>query len=106
MTKEERIKSESGAKIFKALAHPSRLFMVIKLAEKPYCVSELTEMIGTDTSTVSKHLSLLKNAGIVKSRKQGTTIYYSLVYSCIMKVMDCVEFVQHSAEESSNNYLF
>lgn len=93
MNKTERLHSEARAKILKALAHPSRIFIVDKLAEKPYCVCELTEMIGADTSTVSKHLSILKNAGIVTDRKQGTTVYYSLEAPCLLRFVGCVETV-------------
>lgn len=93
MTRQERARSETRAKILKALGHPSRLFVVEKLAEKPYCVCELTEMIGADTSTVSKHLSILKNAGIVSVRKEGTTVYYSLEARCVMRLIQCVETV-------------
>jgi DNA-binding transcriptional ArsR family regulator len=93
MTDQERVRSESRAAILKALGHPSRLFMVEKLSDKPYCVCELTAMIGADTSTVSKHLSILKNAGIVSIRKEGTTVYYSLEAPCVMKLLRCVETV-------------
>lgn len=81
------------ARILKALAHPSRIFIVEKLSEKPHCVCELTEMIGADTSTVSKHLSILKNAGIIEDEKRGTSVYYSLRCQCIMKFMSCIEQV-------------
>ncbi|MBA7712656.1 hypothetical protein ES703_121639 [subsurface metagenome] len=73
MTDTEKIRSEARAQILKALAHPSRIFIVDKLSEKPYCVCELTEMICSDPSTVSKHLSILKNVGIISDRKEGTT---------------------------------
>ncbi len=93
MTRQEKARSETRARILKALGHPSRLFIVEKLAEKPYCVCELTEMVGADTSTVSKHLSLLKNAGIVSVRKVGTTVYYSLEAPCVVRLLQCVEAV-------------
>ena len=69
---------EARAKILKAMAHPSRLFIIEELAKKEKCVNELTEMIGADISTVSKHLNVLKNAGLVKDEKRGTSIYYTL----------------------------
>jgi DNA-binding transcriptional ArsR family regulator len=56
---------EARAKVIKALGHPSRLHMVDELGKRERCVCELTEMVGADISTVSKHLSVLKNAGIV-----------------------------------------
>ena len=93
MTESEKRRSEGRAVILKALAHPSRLLIVEKLAEKSYCVCELTAMIGADTSTVSKHLSILRNAGVISDRKQGTSVYYSLEAPCLMRLLDCVESV-------------
>jgi len=93
MTEVESARSESRAKILKALAHPSRLYIVEKLAEKPYCVHELTSLIGADTSTVSKHLSVLKNAGIIADRKSGTLVFYSLEAPCLLRLLECAETV-------------
>ena len=93
MTKEEKYRSQSRAKILKALAHPSRMFIVEKIRDKPHCVCELAEMIGVDQSTTSKHLSILKNAGIIEDRKEGTTVYYSLRCQCIMDFIGCIENV-------------
>ncbi len=104
MSASERVRAEVLARILKALAHPTRIFIVEKLQAKPYCVCDLTDMIGADTSTVSKHLSLLKSAGLVKDRKQGTTVYYSLACECMGQVVDGLETIvrknlshQHSA---------
>jgi ArsR family transcriptional regulator len=93
MEKQEKLRSIERARILKAIAHPSRIYIVEKLSEKPHCVCELTEMIGADTSTVSKHLSILKNAGIIEDEKRGTSVYYSLRCQCIMKFMSCIEQV-------------
>ncbi len=87
---------EARADIIKSLAHPSRLFMVDTLNTGPRTVGELTEMIGADTSTVSKHLSVLKNAGIVEDEKKGTTVFYSLKCPCILEFIGCVEDVIRS----------
>jgi ArsR family transcriptional regulator, arsenate/arsenite/antimonite-responsive transcriptional repressor len=84
---------EARAKIIKAMAHPSRLFIIEELSEHECCVNELTEMIGADTSTVSKHLSVLKNAGLVLDAKRGNSIFYSLRCPCIMDFFGCVEDV-------------
>lgn len=94
---------EARAKIIKAMAHPSRLLIIEELNKKEHCVGELTEMIGADASTVSKHLSILKNAGLVSDDKRGNSIFYSLRVPCIMQFMSCVEDVisanakQHNA---------
>lgn len=63
----------------KALGHPSRLRMVEALGERECCVGELTKLVGVDVSTVSKHLALMKTAGVVASEKRGLHIFYRLV---------------------------
>ncbi len=84
---------EARAKIIKAMAHPTRLFIVDELSRSERCVCELTEMIGADTSTVSKHLSVLKNAGIIEDDKRGLQVYYSLRVPCVLNFFGCVESV-------------
>jgi DNA-binding transcriptional ArsR family regulator len=66
------------ARILKALAHPSRLLIVDELARGERCVCELTGMIGADMSTVSRHLSVLRSAGVVRDDKRGQQIFYRL----------------------------
>ena len=84
---------EARAKIAKALAHPSRQMMLDSLADREMCVCELTELVGADQSTVSKHLSLLKNAGIVADRKDGVMTYYRLKIDCLRGFWNCIESV-------------
>jgi len=105
MTDFEKRRTAGRAAILKALAHPSRLLIVEKLSEKPYCVCELTAMIGADTSTVSKHLSILRNAGIISDRKQGTSVYYSLEAPCLLRLLACVESVIEKNLQRQLSYL-
>ena len=93
MNDKERSRCETRAAILKALAHPMRLFMIEQLADKSYCVFELTEMVGLDVSTVSKHLSILRNAGLVSIQKRGKQVFYSLRMRCALTFLDCVEAV-------------
>lgn len=93
---------EARANIIKALSHPSRLFIVDMLKIGSRTVGELTEMIGADTSTVSKHLSVLKNAGIVDDEKKGTSVYYSLLCPCILDFISCIEDV---IESNANKHI-
>ncbi len=89
-------------RVLKALAHPTRLFMVEELERGERCVCELTDMIGADVSTVSKHLSVLKQAGLVVDDKRGNQVFYRLRVSCVLGFLDCVEKVLRSqAEEHS-----
>jgi len=96
MDRNTRSKFEARAHILKAMAHPTRLFIVDELSRQERCVCELTEMIGADMSTVSKHLSVLKEAGIVIDEKRGTQVFYSLVVPCVLDFFDCVESVIRS----------
>lgn len=91
--KKERSLYEARAKIIKAIAHPTRLFIVEELEKGDKCVNELTEMIGADMSTVSKHLSVLKNVGIVSDLREGNSIIYHLKASCILNFIGCIENV-------------
>jgi len=91
MDSKTQARMEAHACIFKALAHPSRVFVVNELARGEKCVCELTEMIGADKSTVSKHLSILKQANIIRDEKRGTMVFYSLQAPCVLKFMGCVE---------------
>ncbi|MCK4607220.1 MAG: winged helix-turn-helix transcriptional regulator [candidate division Zixibacteria bacterium] len=88
-----RDRYEARATIVKAMAHPTRLFIVDKLAQKSMCVAELTDLIGADMSTVSRHLAVLKTAGIVQDRKKGVQVYYRLRMPCILNFFGCVETV-------------
>ena len=93
MNEQQRARYTAQAKIIKALAHPTRLFIVEELKKQERCVYELTKMIGADMSTVSKHLSVLKGSGIVKVEKRGTQIFYQLKVPCILEFVQCVEHV-------------
>lgn len=93
MNDKARRQYHARSRIIKALAHPTRLFVVDELARGERCVCELTEMIGSDISTVSKHLSVLKQAGIVEDQKRGVQVWYRLRVPCILNFFGCVEDV-------------
>ena len=84
---------DAKAKVFKALGHPTRLFIVEELARGERCVCELVKLVGADFSTISKHLTLLKKAGVVQDDKRGQMVYYTLKVPCILRFMDCIEAV-------------
>lgn len=91
---------EARAKILKAMAHPSRLFIIDQLAGGEHCVCDLTEMIGADKSTVSKHLSVLKAAGLVRDEKRGLQVFYTLQVPCATSLFACIEGVVKSNAEA------
>ena len=81
------------ALVIKAMAHPSRLAMVEALVDGELCVCELQALVGSDMSTVSKHLSVLRSAGIVADRKVGLQVYYRLCCPCILDFLGCIDAV-------------
>jgi ArsR family transcriptional regulator len=96
-----RARFAARAKIVRALAHPSRLAMIEELSRGERCVCELRELVGTDLSTVSKHLALLKNAGIVEDDRRGVQVFYRLKVPCVLNFFGCIEAVlQNQAREA------
>lgn len=93
MDQKEQARYAARAKVVKALAHPTRLYIVDRLARGEECVCKLTELVGADVSTVSKHLSVLRNAGIVSDERRGTQIFYTLKQPCVLSFLGCIEAV-------------
>jgi DNA-binding transcriptional ArsR family regulator len=82
---------EARARLAKALAHPSRLLILDALEVEETCVCDLTRLVGSDQSTVSKHLAVLKNAGIVEDRRDGSMIFYRLRIRCLAGFLGCLD---------------
>ncbi len=92
MRRSTQSRCAARARVIKALAHPTRVFVVEELSRHgKRCVCELTEAIGADISTVSRHLAILKNAGIVRDEKRGTQVHYRLSTPCIARFLRCVD---------------
>lgn len=87
---------EARAHILKAMAHPSRLLILEELTKGRRCVAELTALVGADISTVSKHLAVLREAGIVEGERSGAQIHYTLRVPCVLNFFGCVEAVMRS----------
>lgn len=91
LTSKLLIDYEKKSDILKAMAHPTRLFILHELNEKSLCVCEITELIDAETSTISKHLRILKNAGLISRRKKGLQVFYKLETPCMLNSLSCVE---------------
>jgi len=96
MTAAAQAKYKNQARILKALAHPTRLFIVDELAQGERSVRELTDLIGVEMPTVSRHLGVLKNAGILADDKRGLQVFYRLRVPCVLNFFKCVEAVQRN----------
>jgi DNA-binding transcriptional ArsR family regulator len=77
------------ARVLKALANESRLKIVHRLARGEASAGELTELVGSDQSTVSKHLAVLRSHGIVDDRREGNVVHYTLLIPCVTKFFSC-----------------
>lgn len=77
--------------VFKALGNPARLALVRKLIDGECCVCDLVETIGLGWSTTSKHLDVLREAGVVSSDKRGQKVFYRLELACVAHFIDCLE---------------
>ena len=77
--------------MFKALGNPARLALVEQLFLGERCVCELQPESGVELPTVSRHLAVLREAGIVKERRQGVNIYYSLRMACVRNFITCID---------------
>lgn len=84
---------KTKAQVIKALAHPTRLFIVDELARGERCVCELTALVGAEMPTVSRHLAQLKSAGILEDEKRGVQVFYRLRVPCVLNFFKCVEAV-------------
>lgn len=82
---------KSQARILKALAHPSRLLILEAISRDERCVCELAELVGAQMPTVSRHLALLREAGIVDDEKRGAQVFYRLKTPCVMNFFQCLE---------------
>ena len=86
-----RQRYHARARIVKALAHPTRLLLLDALQKRDLCVCELSKLAAADQSTVSKHLALLKQVGIVEDRKEGAKTFYRLRCTCLDAFFKCLE---------------
>jgi ArsR family transcriptional regulator len=85
------IATVDGSAVFKALGHPARVKMVRALADGEKCVCDLVVVAGLGWSTVSRHLSVLREAGVVTDEKRGQQVIYQMVLPCVNRFLDCLE---------------
>jgi ArsR family transcriptional regulator, arsenate/arsenite/antimonite-responsive transcriptional repressor len=88
--------AEIRSRIIKAMAHPVRLMMIEMLKAGEHSFSQVFDLFKLDKSTISKHLLVLKESGIISSRKAGTEMIYRLDVPCITDFFSCVTAVIES----------
>jgi DNA-binding transcriptional ArsR family regulator len=79
------------AQVFKALGHPARVAIARELAGGERCVCDLVELVGLGWSTVSRHLAVLREAGVVADEKRGMQVFYRLELPCVARFINCLE---------------
>jgi len=82
---------EKAANILKAIAHPMRIAIIEYLEDgSKMTVTEIHNLLGLEQSTTSHHLGILKDKGILASRREGKNTYYFMKYRNISQVLDCL----------------
>ena len=81
------------ARVMRALGHPLRLAIAEYLGGGERCVCEIAEWIGAGRPNVSRHLALMRSAGVVEFRSEGPKALYRLKTPCVVEVLSCVEKV-------------
>jgi len=88
--KSKQLLYERQAEIAKAIAHPLRTAIVDFLKDGEQCVCDIAEYVGSERSNVSRHLSVMVNAGLLDYRKDGLKVIYKLKFACIIDFFSCV----------------
>ncbi len=100
MPDQEEILYEMKVEILKALANVTRLKIAKLLLGTELCVNDIVEELGLERTSVSKHLGILQKANILSSRREGTTVFYTLLVPCIINIFGCVEEVLREQAKS------
>lgn len=83
---------EAAASRMRALAHPMRIAIIDMLTDTPkMSVTEIYERLGIEQAAASHHLNILKNKGLLVSKRDGKKIYYSLKNNTLMQIVECLD---------------
>lgn len=93
---------EMQAQVIGALAHPIRVAIADLLKDGEVCVCEIAEQIGAERSNTSRHLAIMLKAGVVKTRKDGLQVFYSLRTPCVLNFLNCATTaIKHNIKEQT-----
>lgn len=95
------LKSPTPDVVFKALGHPARLTLVRTLQHGERCVCDLVEAVGLGWSTTSRHLEVLRDAGVVTNEKRAQQVFYKLRLSCVGDFIACLDGMSHGTGKAS-----
>ena len=105
LNKNKRLLFEKQAEIAKAIAHPLRIAIVDFLKDGEQCVCDIAQYVGSERSNVSRHLSVMVNAGLLDYRKEGLKVIYRLKTPCILDFFSCVSGVLRQQAKDSERLL-
>ncbi|HNW76427.1 MAG TPA: metalloregulator ArsR/SmtB family transcription factor [Bacteroidales bacterium] len=85
-------KLEIAASMLRAMAHPMRIAVVDLLTvNKRLTVTEIYERLGIEQASASHHLNILKNKGLLESKREGKMIFYSLKHNRLTEIIECLD---------------
>ncbi len=94
---------EMQARICKAFGNPIRLYVLNQLGKRPRSVSELQKMLERSVPNICQHLSILRDAGVIRTRRAGKRVYCSLPIPEIKQACDLIHnMVRHQVKNSNN----
>jgi DNA-binding transcriptional ArsR family regulator len=88
--KNQKMLYDRQAEILKALAHPLRVAILDFLKNGEQCVCDIAKHTGSERSNVSRHLSIMVNAGVLSYKKRGLNVIYELKAPCILDFFSCL----------------
>jgi len=105
LSKNKQMLYERQAEIARAISHPLRIAIINFLKDGEQCVCDIAERVGSERSNVSRHLSVMSNAGLLEYRKDGLKVMYKLKFTCIVDFFSCVSSVLRQQAKDSNKLL-
>ena len=92
--KASRLSAKDRSVIVKAMAHPTRLLVMEVLTRGEMCVNDLTTLAGCDVTTLSKHLALMRKAGLLQCEKRGVSVFYQIACPCFLEFFRCIDLIK------------
>jgi len=90
LNRQKKMLFEKQAEIAKAMAHPLRIAVIDFLKDGEQCVCDIAKHVSSERSNVSRHLSVMVNAGVLEYRKEGLKVIYRLKCPCILDFFSCI----------------
>lgn len=92
--KASRLSAKDRSVIVKAMAHPTRLLVMDVLTQGERCVNDLTNLAGCDVTTLSKHLALMRRAGLLQCERRGVSVFYHIACPCFLEFFRCIDLIK------------